>query len=230
MGAAMNLAHAVNIGIHITAGVIAMAIGFSLMATAKGSGMHRKRGRIFVGLTLLVCASAAVGNLLFRFMPLFAVLTVLVTYQLLSGWHVVYTQARGPNALDAMLCAGAALCGVALIPLVLSRGAGDGGMSVVYSSLATLFCLIVYDLMRWRFPRRWHATLWRYEHIYKLLASLFAMLSAAAGNLLPYGQPWSQLLPSVLGLACIAWFFWREYNAARKVRRMALSAARGQHV
>lgn len=226
----MSLAHTVNIGIHIFAGVIAMAIGFWLLADAKGTGTHRRLGRIFAAFTLLVCASAAIGNLFFRFMPLFAVLTVLVAYQLLSGWHVIHTKARGPNRIDAMLCAVAAFCGVALIPLVLARGASDGGLSVVYASLGTLFCLIAYDLLRWLFPHRWHATLWRYEHIYKLLASLFAMLSAAAGNLFPQGQPWSQLLPSALGLACIAWFFWREYSAAKQAHRMLPLKAPVQHV
>ncbi len=226
----MSLAHTVNIGIHILAGVIAMALGFWSLAGAKGTGTHRRRGRMFAGLTLLVCASAAIGNLFFRFMPLFAVLTVLVTYQLLSGWHVVYTKDKGPNGIDAILCAGAGLCGVALVPLVLARGGSDGGSSVVYSSLGTLFCLIAYELMRWRFPHRWHSTLWRYEHIYKLLASLFAMLSAAAGNLFPQGQPWSQLLPSALGLGCIAWFFWRAYRAVKPAQRMTPLPAPTQHV
>ncbi|MEJ7807566.1 MAG: hypothetical protein WKG03_16775 [Telluria sp.] len=54
-------------------------------------------------------------------------------------------------------------------------------------------------------------TLWRYEHMYKLLASLFALTtSAAAGNLLPQAQPWSQLLPSALGISCLVWFFCRK--------------------
>jgi hypothetical protein len=56
-----------------------------------------------VALTLVVCLTAVIGNIVFRFMPLFAVLTVLVSYQLLSGWHVIYTRAAGPNAIDASL-------------------------------------------------------------------------------------------------------------------------------
>lgn len=206
----MSLAHLTNLGIHIGAGTVAMAIGFWLLAARKGTAVHRRAGRVFVAFTLLVCASAAIGNVFFRFFPLFAVLTVLVLYQLLSGWRVIYTKAAGPNYIDALLCASAALGGTLLIPLVLARGAADSGLSVIYSSLGTLAFLLTYDALRWLFPRRWHATLWRYEHMYKLLASLFAMVSAAAGNLLPQAQPWSQLVPSALGIACIAWFFWRE--------------------
>jgi uncharacterized membrane protein len=202
--------HLLNIGLHIGAGIIAMAIGFWLLATAKGNASHRKSGRLFAGFTLAVCASAVVGNAVFRFMPLFAVLTVLVLYQLLSGWHAVYTKAAGPNRVDAMLCAGAALWAISLVPLVLGNTARESAPVVIYATLATLYVLIAYDALRWLFPIGWHARLWRYEHIYKLVASLFSMLSAAAGNLFPHGQPWSQLLPSALGISCIAWFFWRE--------------------
>lgn len=204
----MELAHVTNIGFHIGAGSIAMAIGLWMLAGRKGSAAHRKVGRIFVLFTLLVCASATVGNLFFRFTPLFAVLTVLVLYQLLSGWHVIYTRAAGPNRVDVLMGMCAALCGAALTPFALTRG--ESGASVIYASLGALLFLLVYDALRWLFPQRWHATLWRYEHMYKLLASLLAMMSAAAGNLLAQAQPWSQLVPSALGIACIAWFFWRE--------------------
>ncbi len=211
MLSAMDLAHASNIALHIGAGSIAMAIGFWLLASKKGSAAHRKAGRIFAGFTLAVCATAALGNIFFRFMPLFAVLTVLVLYQLLSGWHVIYTKSAGPDRIDALMGVCAMVAGAALTPLALARAESDA--SVIYSSLVTLLLLLAYDWMRWLFPRHWHGALWRYEHIYKLLASLFAMASAAAGNLFPQAQPWSQLVPSALGIACIAWFFWREATA-----------------
>ncbi len=208
----MGFAHFLNIGLHVGAGAIAMCIGFWLLASAKGTLAHRRGGRMFVWCTLLVCASAAIGNIFFRFLPLFAVLTVLVLYQLLSGWHVIYTKAAGPNRVDALLCLGAAIWAGALMAPMLARGDSESSLTVVYSSLGTLLALIVYDMLRWLFPERWYATLWRYEHIYKLLASLFAMLSAAAGNILPNAHPWSQLVPSAVGIACIFWFFRREYR------------------
>lgn len=209
-GMGMTSAHLLNIYLHIGSGLVAMAIGFWLLATPKGTASHRRRGRVFVWFTLAVCASAVIGNAVFRFMPLFAVLTVLVLYQLLSGWHVIYTKAAGPNRTDALLAAGAAIWGVCLVPLMLHNPARESAPVVIYATLATLFALIAYDLLRWLFPRGWHAALWRYEHIYKIVSSVFAMLSAAIGNLMPYGQPWSQLVPSVLGLMCIGWYFWRE--------------------
>jgi hypothetical protein len=72
--------------------------------------------------------------------------------------------------------------------------------------------LLAYDAARWLFPKRWHATLWRYEHIYKILGCLFGMLSAAVGNTVRAGQPWSQLAPSALGLVAVLWCMRRTYR------------------
>jgi uncharacterized membrane protein len=203
--------HLLNIVAHIGAGTAAIGLGLILLAGAKGTIGHRRWGRLFVALTLVVCATGAIGNLFFRFIPLFAVLTVLVTYQLLSGWHAVHTKAAGPNRIDALLALCAAAWAIGLLPGVLSAGSQAGAVPVVvWSSLGTLAFLLAYDAARWCFPRHWHATLWRYEHIYKLVASLFGMLSAAGGNLFPVGQPWSQLLPSALGLVTIAAFIRRD--------------------
>ncbi|RZA30720.1 MAG: hypothetical protein EOP92_34380 [Lysobacteraceae bacterium] len=205
------LPHLLNLAAHIGAGIAAISLGLVLLAGAKGTPVHRRRVRLFVALTLAVCATGAIGNLFFRFIPLFAVLTVLVTYQLLSGWHVVHIKAAGPNRIDALLALCAAAWAVGLLPILLPAGGKAGAPpAVVWSSLGALAFLLAYDAARWSFPRHWHATLWRYEHIYKLVASLFGMLSAAVGNLVRVGQPWSQLLPSVLGMIIIAAFIWRD--------------------
>jgi uncharacterized membrane protein len=214
----------INIATHVLAGSAAIGLGLFLLATAKGTPRHRRRGRLFAWLTLLVCATAAIGNLLFEYRPVFAVLTVLVLYQLLSGWRAVYTRDAGPQAVDGAMTA-AALAAGGLILLRLLHDASGQQAIVVLSSLGGLATILVYDAARWLFPRRWHGVLWRYEHIYKLLASLFAMLSAAAGNLLRMGQPWTQLAPSVLGLICIAWFWRRQYRQEQAQRLLHKLAA-----
>ncbi|MCC2958193.1 hypothetical protein LK542_21445 [Massilia sp. IC2-477] len=210
----MSLPHLFNLAVHVGAGIAAICVGLVLLGAAKGTAPHRRRGRLFVLLTLLVCASAVVGNLFFRFIPLFAVLTLLVTYQLLSGWHVLYTRTAGPNRMDALLSVSAVAWALGLLPM-LAEGMAGAAPGVVYASLATLAVLLGYDAARWAFPRHWHARLWRHEHIYKMTASLFGMLSSAAGNLFTAGQPWSQLLPSVLGMLVIAVLMWREARAWR---------------
>ena len=201
--------HLLNLAVHIGAGIAAMGLGFLMLAAAKGTLTHRARGRLFVVLTSVVCATGVIGTVFFRFIPLFAVLTVLVSYQLASGWHVVFTRESGPNRVDALLAVWAGGWALYLIPLLISSGMNASAASVIYSTLGALFILLAYDLARWWFPKRWHAALWRYEHIYKLVSALFGMLSAATGNLIRVGQPWSQLLPSVVGAIVIFWLFKR---------------------
>lgn len=205
--------HLLNIAIHIACGVAAMVIGFLILATEKGTARHRQLGRRFAWLTLAVCATGVVGNLLFRFVPLFAILTLLVLYQFLGAWRAVVTKARGPAPLDAALTATAAIAGFILAPIVLL--ATEGSPAVIYSTLAALAVVIGYDTCRWLFPAGWHASLWRYEHVYKAVASLFAMLSAASGNVIRFGQPWPQLLPSALGMATICWMIWITWRRQR---------------
>ena len=212
----MSQPHLFNLAVHILAGSLAIVLGLYLLAVAKGTPQHRRRGRWFAWLTLVVCATAALGNLLFGYRPVFAVLTVLVLYQLLSDWRAVHTRDTGPEAIDGTMTAIALACGLLILASLRQDRSGQQ-VIVVLSSLGGLATILIYDSARWLFPHRWHGALWRYEHIYKLLASLFAMLSAAAGNLLRVGQPWTQLAPSVLGLLCIVWCWRRQYERERQL-------------
>jgi uncharacterized membrane protein len=217
----MTTPHLLDLGVHILAGSAAIVLGLYLLGQPKDATHHRRRGRVFVLLTAVVCLSAAIGNAVFRFLPLFAVLTVLVSYQLLSGWHVIYTRANGPDRIDAGLLLGA----VAITAMLVRRLFLDGVMigaaaSVMVSTLAAVAILLAYDAARWLFPRRWHAVLWRYEHVYKILGCLFGMLSAAIGNTVRSGQPWSQLAPSVLGIVAVGGCWVRIYRAQRGALEM----------
>jgi len=199
--------HFTNIAIHVVAGSIALAMGFLILFKDKGTPTHKRLGRAFVWMTLVVCATAVIGTVFFRFLPAFAVLSLLVPYQLFGGWRAARTKDAGPTMVDAgMLLAALALA----LPLVMEvLTPGRRLTAVDYSAVGALAMLLVYDTIRWTFPRRWHATLWRYEHSYKMTASVFAMLSAMVGNVVRFGQPWSQLAPSVIGLLVIAWSFVR---------------------
>lgn len=207
--------HFANIAVHVAAGAVGLGIGFTMLAKAKGTSAHRRLGRWFCYATLVVCSSATVGLVFFRFIPVFAVLTVLVLYQLVSGWRSVYTHERGPSGIDAVWTLLAVLCSIALVPAVL----GAGSDIVVRSSLGALATILAYDTIRWAFPRRWYRLLWRYEHGYKLIASIFAMLSAFVGNVVRVGQPWSQIAPSAIGVMVILYFFYRIHRED-KARRL----------
>jgi uncharacterized membrane protein len=199
------MSHALNLLVHILAGTLGIGLGLVLLARAKGTAEHRRLGQRFVRLVLVVCASATIGVLVFRFMPLFAVLDVLVLYQGVSGWRVARTQARGPALADALWTLAAAVALVVLIPRLLA--VEDSSPIVVRATLAGVGMVLLYDTARWAFPRRWHARLWPYEHVYRMNGALFGMIAAFVGNTVRVWQPASQLLPTAIGVAVTGYFF-----------------------
>lgn len=191
-----------------------MLLGFYLLSKTKGTSSHRNLGKVFCYLGLIVCGAAALGLAVFRFLPLFTVITLLVSYQLISGWRVIYTKEKGPTKYDALLTILAVFTALLIAPAVMNNVVGSN--VIVLSTFGALAFVLTYDSVRWIFPQAWHKILWRYEHSYKLLSSLFGMLSSFVGNTVRIGQPWSQIVPSVLGLICIGYFFYKLYKADRR--------------
>ena len=211
----MTNPHLINIVIHSSAGIAAMFLGFYLLSKVKGTKSHRKLGKVFSCLGLVVCSSAAFGLAYFRFLPLFAVITLLVSYQLISGWRVIYTKENGPTKYDAVFTISTLLAAFLIAPVVLNQTVGS--KVIVFSTFGALAFVLIYDSVRWLFPGGWHTVLWRYEHSYKLIASLFGMLSSLVGNTVRIGQPWSQIVPSALGLICIGYIFYKLYREDRQL-------------
>jgi uncharacterized membrane protein len=210
-----NQIHFLNIATHVGAGSIGILLGLYMLAAAKGTARHRQLGRVFVVFAGVVCVTAIVGTAFFRFIPLFAVLSLLVPYVLLSGWHVIYTKDAGPNRVDALLLVIGIACAGALVPVLASASNVPGSSApVVYSTLGALGFVLTYDTARWLFPKHWHATTWRFEHIYKILSALFGMMSAAVGNI--FQTTWAQLAPSAIGVAVLLWFMWRHAMTLRQ--------------
>lgn len=206
----MALPHLLNIVLHVSAGFAAMLIGFTILSKTKGTESHRKLGKTFCYLSLIVCSTAALGLAVFRFLPTFAVITLLVSYQLVGGWRAIYTKHNGPGKFDAIWTLFAISMVIYLVPVVFNQT--SGASVIIFSTFGALALVLIYDSIRWLFPRGWHKFLWRYEHSYKLLSSLFGMLSSFVGNTVRIGQPWSQIIPSVLGLICISYFFYKLYT------------------
>jgi len=200
--------HATNLAVHIAAGAVAMAIGVALVARAKGTRWHLRAGAWYARFAIVVSASAAVGTLAFRYIPLFATLTVLTMYQLFSGWRDARRKAAPPAGIDLVAALVAIGFAAAIVPTLLGGPhIGSSTPVVVFSTLGALGMLVIYDLARFAFPSGWHARLWRYSHTYKLISSLAAMMSALAGNVVRAGQPWSQIAPSAIGMIAILWMF-----------------------
>lgn len=210
----MTTPHIINISLHVLAGMAAILIGFTILSKTKGVDLHRKLGKIFCYLGLIVCGTAVLGLVVFRFLPLFAVLTLFVLYQLFSGWRVIYTKSNGPATVDAVVTMVATAIAILLMQVVLNEFTEN--KVIIFSTLGALAFILIYDSVRWLFPLGWYNFLWRYEHSYKLISSLFGMLSALVGNTVRIGQPWSQIIPSILGFIFISYFFYKLYNEDKK--------------
>jgi uncharacterized membrane protein len=210
----MSIPHLLNLATHVGAGGLAIMLGFAVLARTKGDATHRRWGLRFVGLTTIVVATAALGLAVFRWMPLFALLTLLVGYQLLGGWRAARTREAGPQRLDL----GFALLAVALAAVIVPTALHDPmvARAVVIGSTGALGTVLSYDLFRFVAPARWHTVAWRYEHLYKMNAALFGMISAFVGNTVRAWQPWSQLLPSVIGVLAILVQAWRLARAGKR--------------
>jgi uncharacterized membrane protein len=151
-------AHFINLLFHIGAGVIALVLGFAILAKHKGTAAHKRLGKLFFYFTLAVTFFAGTGVIFFRFLPIFAVLDVLVLYQLIGGWRQAQTQEQGPAGVDALITLLAWILSLFLAPVLL--GASSDSLSVMYSTLGGLFGVLLYDTVRWLFPRHWYLYFW----------------------------------------------------------------------
>lgn len=161
---------------------------------------------MFVGSGAVLVATAAIGTL--RSAPLFSLLTLLVAYQLFGAVRSVRYRQSGPARADVIATLVAMAIGWTLGPTLLGPR-GRVPSIVILATLSAFLILVTYDLIRFLMPSSARQAAWRYEHVYKMVGSFAGMLSALAGNVFRSWQPWSQILPSVLGLGVIAWFFWR---------------------
>jgi uncharacterized membrane protein len=216
----MELPHGINLAIHVGAGVVGIGLGLLQLARRKGDKRHGGTGRGFMAAALIVTGSATLGLIAFRFLPVFAVLTVLVTYVAIGGWRTARTRDAGPARIDLWWTLAGIVAAAALVPVLLNAPqTGSSQPVVVWSTLGGLATVLTYDLVRWTFPRRWFARLWLPEHIYKVNSALFGMLSAFAGNVVRWGQPWTQIAPSAIGMTVIFYWWWRSASFSRATAR-----------
>ncbi|WP_395943501.1 DUF2306 domain-containing protein [Brevundimonas sp.] len=191
--------------LHITAGFVAVVVGFVPLLTRKGSRAHRLWGRAFVALmaTLLACAWVMTA---LHFNTYFLALSATASLTLFSGVRVLGRKRPDIQAedrarpLDWIATLGALGIGVWVLTLIaLDRSDGPPVVSaaLAYGALS----VAAWDLWRFSRPRDWPFSpdLWRYEHLAKMLSAHAAVLSAFSGNFLTFlPQPWSQLWPTVL--------------------------------
>ncbi len=191
--------YAPNVLIHVTAGATALLLGAVPLLSTKGGRAHRRFGRYAIGLGAIVLATALIGVIRGTAPMALAAVTLSAGYQYVGSLRALALRDRGPGWLDALLACGA----LALAAWMLIQG-NPGGASwppaLAYGTLGFLSMVVIYDLSRHAWPQLWLRRIRPLDHGMKMTGFYFAMASAGAGNLLRDWQPWSQLLPSAMGL------------------------------
>lgn len=203
------MTHQINIIFHVTAGVIALVLGTILIVRPKGDRFHRKWGMYYLWLLVIVVGSGFLGWLFFRSNHFLLMLTVLAGYNTWSGFNVVRRKERRAGKFELLIGAIALTIGVSYTVWLMTSDT-VWAPSVIYSTVSTLALVTVYDLLKGIFFHEGLKRGWLYEHIYKMISSFSALLSAFVGTVLPAFKPWSQIGPSGLCMMIVVYFIIKE--------------------
>ena len=217
--------HAINLIIHISAGVAALIAGSVAIFSGKGSKRHRYFGRIFLVLLSVVVATGMIGAILFRSNPFLLMLTFLSGYVGYAGWRNLQLKEREASLPDAGLAAITLVAGTAYAYWLQTNADNDFNPAVIYSTLGALWLVTVYDLLRYFFLHAYLKQLWLYEHIYKTTSAFSAIFSAFTGTVLPGFKPYSQVGPSAIMMTVIV-----TYIVIEAVRKKRMTVRRVQTV
>jgi uncharacterized membrane protein len=193
------LANQINLALHMSMGAVGLICGLVPLFSIKGGSIHRKSGRVFVVLAGVVLGTALIADATLPEPIALLAASLSASYQYISSLRSLALRTHGPSMMDALLaCAALLACGW----LVRSMGAGTASWSpmVGYSTVSYVACIALYDLSRPLWATYWLAHVRPLDHGLKMTGCYFAMLSSGAGNVLKHLQPWSQVIPSSLGI------------------------------
>jgi len=207
----MEIIHHINIIIHVLAGSIALLTGLTALSVSKGGKLHIRFGWYFTRMIILVILTGLVGIFVFRRNNFLLVITLLSAYNCFSGIRALRLKGRRPEAIDYL--APVIVTGSALYYLYYIQSAGlYWSPVIIYSTLGALFLVCTYDLLKWAMPGSLLQSAVLYEHVYKMISAFSAITSAFSGTVLSQYKPYSQFLPSAIGMICIIVIFIRIRN------------------
>ena len=208
--------HDLNIIIHVSCGTIALIIGLIPYLTQKGGKAHRKYGRLFLLLMLVVITTAIIGLLFFRDRPFLTVVTMLSFYTAFGGYRALKYREQGPGWGELLVTLLAISCALWFL-VGTSEGRVLWHSSVVNILLGYLLLWCIYDLLRFIGVIK-RPGIWLPEHVLKMTSAYYALFSAATGTVLSAWEPWNQIIPAIVGTllyVVILVYFFRRRN--RKV-------------
>lgn len=198
--------HQINIITHVAFGSLAMLIGVWPIVSEKGKRIHNTTGKVYLYCVGVVLTTALCGALFFEFRPFLFLLTVLVFYTSFAGYRTLKLKERRPEFVDGFVQF-LGLVTVLAYFFVFDIDKAAMGKVVVYATSGVLFIHLIYDFGKFFYSARFMMKSWLNDHIVRMISSFGGLLCAAAGNLLDKSyQPWSQLVPSLIGYGLIIYF------------------------
>ena len=191
-------AHIANILFHILGGTVALAAGLLAILSRKGSRLHIRSGHVFIYAYVVIVITAILGIVVFEFRSFLAVATIASAYDVFAGYRALRLRGHRPQAQDILASALALVApGVFLFAMhVLHK---PWSPALTWSVLGGILALSAYDLARSWLPLHWLQRAWLHEHLYKMLAAYIAITATAGATIFPHFQPWSALIPVILG-------------------------------
>ena len=218
--------HTINIIIHVSAGCIAMVLGFVQLARRKGDATHKRFGRVTVTVAATSIAAAMLGALTFRGKTDLIGVSFLTAYQLWSGMRALHLKYNGRGPLDLLPALALVAGGIAIYLLWRHGGVFNWGPARVYGAMGSLIFYGSYDILRIVFPQQWRVVLNPAEHAFKLTSFIGALVSVATAVLLPGQGVVVSLVASGVFLILATVFAVRAARYALGVRPSAALNAR----
>ncbi len=213
----MSNLHLVNIITHVTAGSIALLLGIIALISKKGGKIHRRAGKIFTALLVVIVLTALAGVFVFGRNTFLLVITVLSAYYGFSGYRILLTKSNKPQFIDIFVAI-VSLISVSYFLYYLKENGMYWSPVIIYSTVGALTAIIAYDFIRYFIPKVKYGRLWLYEHIFKMIGAFTALLAAFSGTVFPNYKPYSQFLPSVFGTVLQIAFIVYAYRQNNKTR------------
>jgi uncharacterized membrane protein len=204
--------HQINIIIHVAFGSLAMLIGVWPILSEKGKRLHIKSGKVYLYCVTGVLITALLGALFFSFRPFLFQLTVLVFYTSFMGYRTLKLKECRPQAIDGIVQF-LGLMTVLVYFFIFDIDKAAMNKTVVYSTAVVLLMHVLYDFGKYFYSREYLKKAWLNDRIVRILSSFGGLISAFAGNVLDVSyQPYSQVLPSIIGFALMAYFIMKFRN------------------
>jgi len=207
--------HHLNILFHVLAGSIALLAGLAALIVRKGSAGHIRFGRYFMRMIIVVITTGLIGVFVFKRNNFLLVITLLSAYNCFGGIRVIRLRGQRPGTIDLVVPLIVIAAALYYLYYISSIGLYWNPV-IIYSTIGALFLVTGYDLCRLFFSKNLLQKASGYEHIYKMVSAFSGITSAFTGTVFPQYQPYSQFLPSVIGLAyIIVTFIWFSNKRAK---------------